>query len=84
MLWTLYEPATPAWLREMPAIETLRQVWLQQCYATPAGQPVRWRRAEDLPPAPLLISSPYAPEARYGKKRETALDGRQSACHRNL
>ena len=41
----------------------------------PPAQPVRWRRAEELPPAPLLISSPYGPEARYGKKRETAWTG---------
>jgi transposase len=50
-------------------------VWLQQFYATPEGHPVRWRSAEDLPPAPLLISSPYDPEARYGKKRETEWTG---------
>jgi transposase len=46
-------------------------VWLQQFYATPEGQPVRWRSAEELPPAPLLLSSPDDPEARYGKQRET-------------
>ena len=28
-----------------------------------------------LPPAPLLISSPYDPEARYGTKRETEWTG---------
>jgi transposase len=71
------EPATPAWLREMPAIQTRRQVWLQQFYATPEGQPMRWRSAADLPPAPLLISSPDDPEARYGKKRETEWPGDQ-------
>jgi transposase len=75
LLATLYDPATPAGLRAFPAIETLRQVWLQQFYATPEGCPVRWRSAEDLPPASLLISSPYDPEARYGKKRETEWTG---------
>jgi transposase len=50
-------------------------VWLQPCYATPEGQPVRWRSAADLPPAPLLISSPYDPKARYGHKREPAWTG---------
>jgi len=41
--WTLYDPATPAWLREIPAVQTLRHVWLQQFYASPDDQPVRWR-----------------------------------------
>jgi transposase len=50
-------------------------VWLQQFYATAEGQPLRWRSAADLPPAPLRISSPYDPEARYGKKRETEWTG---------
>jgi transposase len=63
VLWAIYAPATPVWLRELPAIQTLRQVWLPQFYASPPDQPVRWRSAEDLPPAPLLLSSPYDPEA---------------------
>jgi transposase len=75
LLRTLYDPATPAWLREIPAVQTLRHVWLQQFYASSEDQPVRWRSAEDLPPAPRLISSPYDPEARYGKKRETEWTG---------
>jgi transposase len=75
LLWAIYDPATPAWLREVPAIQTLRQVWLQQFYASPDDQPVCWRHADDLPPAPLLISSPYDPDARYGKKRETEWTG---------
>lgn len=36
---------------------------------------MRWRRAADLPPAPLLSSSPSDPEARDGKTRETAWTG---------
>ena len=68
-------PRDPDLAAGVPAIRTLRQVWLQQFYATAAEQPVRWRTAEDLPPAPLLISSPYDPEARYGKKRETEWTG---------
>src|SRR5215472_7753962 len=31
--------------------------------------------AEDLPPAPLLISSPYDPDARWSKKRESTWTG---------
>jgi nucleotide-binding universal stress UspA family protein len=75
LLVAIYDPAAPTWLREVPAVQTLRHVWLQQFYATADEQPVRWRTAEDLPPAPLLISSPYDPEARDGKKRETEWPG---------
>ncbi len=71
LLQRIYDPATAPWLREVPAVQILRQVWLQQFYAAPPDEPVRWRSAEDLPPAPLLIRSPYDPEARYSRKRET-------------
>jgi transposase len=74
-LWGIDEPATPAWLREMPAIETLRQGGLQQGSAPPAGQPVCGRCAAELPPAPRLLSAPYAPVTRYGTKRETKWTG---------
>jgi transposase len=63
------------WLREIPAVQILRRVWIQQFYASDPGSPVRWRVAEDLPPAPLLISSPYDPDARWSKKRETTWTG---------
>lgn len=65
----------PPWLREVPAVRILRRVWLQQFHATPPDQPARWRAAEDLPPAPLLIASPYDADARWSKKRETAWVG---------
>lgn len=71
VLTRLFAPSAPAWLREVPAVQVLRQVWVQQFYAVAPDAPMRWRKAEDLPPAPLLISSPYDPEARYSKKRET-------------
>jgi transposase len=71
LLDQVYALDAPPWLREVPAVQTLRRVWLQQFYAGPPDEPVRWRVAEDLPSGPLLISSPYDPDARYSKKRET-------------
>ncbi len=65
------DPATPAWVREVPAVQVLRRVWTQQFTAADETGQVRWHTAEDLPPAPDLISSPYDPDARYSKKRET-------------
>jgi transposase len=50
----------PKWLREVPAVETLRRIWVQQFYRSSEG--VRWRTAaEGLPPAAQMISSPYTP-----------------------
>jgi transposase len=75
LLSLLADPTTPADLPELPAIQILRRVWIQQYYApTEAGQ-VRWRSAEDLPPAALMIGSPYDSEARYSMKRETTWTG---------
>jgi len=67
-------PTSPGWLRDVPAVETLRRVWLQQYHPTPEGTP-RWRAAGDLPPASRLIQSPYDPDARYSTKRETKWTG---------
>ena len=69
LLDAIYTPEAPSWLWEVPAVETLRRVWLQQYYAPDAG-PIRWRSSADLPPAHLLINSPYDPDARYGAKRD--------------
>ncbi len=58
----------------MPAVETLRRVWLQQ-FAVDAGR-VWWRTESDgVPPARLFISSPYDVEARLGKKNTTTWIG---------
>ncbi len=73
LLAALADPATPAWLREVPALEILRRVWIQQ-FSAPAGS-VQWQSLEDLPPAALLIQSPYDVEARYGVKRTTTWTG---------
>ena len=60
------ETALP-WLRELPAVKTLRQVWAEQ-YADPPD-PVRWREKKDMGSSLDLIASPYDPEARYSTKR---------------
>jgi transposase len=74
VLAAVYAPAAPAWLREVPAVETLRRVWVQQFYEE-AGQ-LRWRtEADGLPPAQAFINSPYDREARYAKKRTTSWVG---------
>ena len=59
----------PEWLRFLPAVETLRKVWIQQFYAPSQGI-VQWRSPKDLPPATIAIHSPYDVEARYSSKRK--------------
>jgi transposase len=62
-----------AWVRYVPAVETLRRVWVQQFYADETT--ARWREAKDLPPSSLLICTPYDPEARFSQKRSTTWTG---------
>ncbi len=59
----------PRWLRELPAVETLRRVWLQNYLRRPEGG-FRWRRSDEdgLPPASCRIDSPTDPESRRARK----------------
>lgn len=61
-------PAPYDWLRQVPAVEALRRIWVQQfCWRDAAWQ---WRTATDgLPSAAQQIRSPYEVEARYAEKR---------------
>jgi transposase len=60
-------------LRQLPALEILRQMWLQQYYrcTEPGMEAVRWRGSDERPPAALQIQSAYDLEARYSTKRDT-------------
>jgi transposase len=69
----IYAPSSPYWLRDTPAVEILRQVWVQQFYTSEGI--LRWRPAENLPPSSVMICSPYDAEARYSKKRSTEWTG---------
>jgi transposase len=69
----------PKWLREVPAVETLRRIWVQQCYRSSEG--VRWRTAaEGLPPAVRMMSSPYDRDAHDAKKYTTSWVGDKVHC----
>ncbi len=74
LLAAVAAPEAPSWLPQVPAVQTLRRVWVQQ-FSGEAGQ-VRWRtEAEGVPPSALFISSPYDDEARYAKKHTTTWVG---------
>ncbi len=69
--WAVIEPE---WLRDVPAIQILRRVWVQNFTWTMQGT-LRWRTNEELPPAGQFISSPYDLDAHYSKKRTTSWVG---------
>jgi transposase len=74
LLAAVYGPDAPVWLGQVPAVETLRRVWVQQ-FSVDAGR-VRWRtEADGVPPARRFLSSPYDVEARLGKKNTTTWIG---------
>jgi len=75
LLAAVYGPSAPGWLRELPAVQVLRTVLLQNYYACQdqAGkQVIRRRDAErdGIPPAPSRITSPYDTDARWAAKGE--------------
>jgi transposase len=67
LLAAVYESTAPAWLAELPAVETLRRVWVQQFFVDEGR--CRWRSNEHIPPPALIIASPYDLDARLGVKR---------------
>ncbi len=72
LLQAVYHPEAPAYLRAVPAVEVVRQVWIQQVYGP---HRLAWRSHEDSPPTAQVICSPYDIEARYGTKRDSTWIG---------
>lgn len=76
----------PVWLKEIPAVEILRKVWIQQFYRE--EEKVCWRSNDNIPPSALRISSPYDIEAHMSVKRDTHWTGYKAhiteTCDDNL
>ncbi len=72
LLEAVWSPTAPAWLRELPALETLRRVWLQHFHAPDDTGAPGWRADHELPPCAVRITSPHDREARFATKRETS------------
>jgi len=73
LIQTIDAATDHAWLQEVPAVKTLRQVWAEQ-YTDPPDPP-RWRDVKDLPTTADQIASPYDPEARWSTKRSVSWVG---------
>jgi len=76
LLEAVYD-GSPAWLREIPAIDVLRRVLVQNyTRVITGGREVIKRRekapeGDGLPPGHMRIASPYDTDARWGAKRDT-------------
>ncbi len=82
LLEAVYGKTAPAWLRELPAVDVLRRVLLQNYTRTITedGREVIKRREKEpegdgLPPGHARIASPYDLDARWGVKRDTFWPG---------
>jgi hypothetical protein len=83
LLDQLSGPPAPDWLRQIPAVDVLRRIWIQQFHrdvdTTTGRAEVRRREAapdgDGLPPGHLKIISPYDLDARYSIKRDTRWSG---------
>jgi hypothetical protein len=69
LLEAAWAPGAPGWLRELPAVQTLRRIWVQQYYRTGRGAVVMRDAQQGVPPGRSRIVSPYDTEARYSEKR---------------
>ena len=73
LLSAIRSAEAPAWLAEVPAVEILRRVWVQQFWLDDGV--LRWPSDTTIPPASILISSPYDPQAHLSIKRSTVWTG---------
>jgi hypothetical protein len=69
LLSAVYQADAPNWLHEVPAIDILRRMWIQNVQWDD-GQ-LSWRSSDNIPPATQFVSSPYDLEAHYARKHTT-------------
>jgi transposase len=75
LLGDVLSEGSPAWLRQIPAVETLRKVWLQNFFYDQGGN-VRWRTSEEgIPRSARYVNSPIDPDCRYARKFTTSWVG---------
>jgi transposase len=75
LLERVYQADTPLEIRQLPAVEMLRRIWIQQYYRDDDGMHWRTKKKWGQPPAGQMISSPDDPEAHYCVKRSTEWTG---------
>jgi transposase len=73
LLTAVYASTTPVELRVLPQVEFLRRAWVVQFYQD--DDQTRWRGSGNVPPGERIFTSPYDPDARLSKKRDTSWVG---------
>jgi transposase len=70
LLGELLSERSPAWLRQIPAVETLRKVWVRNFFYD-QGANVRWRTSEEgILRSMQYINSPLDPDCRSEASQE--------------
>lgn len=67
-------PHAPGQARDLPMVQTLRDVWRVHYDRDDDGAP-RWRAGPELPPVGERLQSPYDTEAHYSTKRQMEWSG---------
>jgi transposase len=74
LLDSIYNVNAPKWLREIPAVETLRQIWVQQYYLSSTALIFR-AEEQGTPTSSIMINSPYDTDATYAKQGSSSWVG---------
>jgi hypothetical protein len=69
LLDAIWAEAAPGWIRSLPAVETLRRIWIQQFMIVDGV--AHFRPSESQPSSSARIQSPYDTQARFASKRST-------------
>jgi transposase len=80
LLRAVWHPGSPHWLRNLPAVDVLRRVLVQNTKITTGrdGREVITMRDPDtdgVPPGRSRLTSPYDLDTRWGAKRDLAWNG---------
>ena len=73
LLEALEQPTAPAGARDLPMVQTLREVW--RVHYMMDEKPPRWRKTQELPPVAERMQSPHDPEAHFSTKRQFSWTG---------
>jgi transposase len=74
LLEALDASTAPVEARNVPMVQTLRDVWRVHYARGDGGRP-RWKAGAELPPVGERLQSPYDPEVHYSTKRQIEWSG---------